>query len=58
MALLGYSFALLVLLAIVLAVLFPRLMRVLLIALAVFVGVAWLIDAAPDKTTPRQELRR
>jgi peptidoglycan/LPS O-acetylase OafA/YrhL len=41
------------------AILFPRLMRFLVIALFVFVGVTWLIDAAPDKTTPpRQELRR
>jgi hypothetical protein len=58
MALLGYSFAFLVLLGIVAWIVFPRLMRVLVIALFVFVGVAWLIDAAPDKTTTRQELRR
>jgi hypothetical protein len=44
---------------ILLAILFPRLMRALFIAVFVFVGVAWLIDAPPDKTTSRgQELRR
>jgi hypothetical protein len=58
MALLGYSFAFLVLAAIVGGIVFPRLMRFLFIALAVFVGVAWLISAPPDKTPPRQELRR
>jgi hypothetical protein len=40
------------------AILFPRLMRFLFLVLFVFVGVAWLIDAPPDKTTPRRELRR
>jgi hypothetical protein len=43
---------------ILLAILFPRLMRWTLIALAVFIGVALLMDAAPDKTKPRHELRR
>jgi hypothetical protein len=56
MAVLGYSFAFLVLLGIVAWIVFPRSMRFLALALALFVGVAWLIGP-PDKTTPRQELR-
>jgi hypothetical protein len=44
---------------ILLVILFPRAMRALFVALFVFVGVVWLIDAAPDKTTtPRQDLRQ
>lgn len=50
MALLGYSLGFVLVLGIVAWIVFPRLMRALLIALALFVGAAWLIDAAPDKT--------
>jgi hypothetical protein len=43
---------------IVFSVVFPRFLRGGLIALAVFVGVAWLIGSAPDKTMPpRHESR-
>ena len=58
MALLGYSLAFLVLLSILAWMVFPRLTRFLMIALALFIGVAWLIDAPPDKTTTREETER
>jgi hypothetical protein len=59
MALLGYSFAFLVLLGIVAWIVFPRLMRFLFIALVVFVGALWLIDATPSSPpAQRQELQR
>jgi hypothetical protein len=45
------------LLLIVLWIVFPRLMRFLALALALFVGVAWLIDAPPDKTMQREDSR-
>jgi hypothetical protein len=59
MAVLGYSFAFLVLLGIVAWIVFPGLMRWAFIAVCVFVGVAWLIGSTSDKTTPpRHESRR
>ena len=59
MALLGYSFAFLVLLGIVTWIVFPRLMRWAFIALCVFVGVAWLVDSPPPAPPPHHhELRR
>ena len=58
MALLGYSLGFLVALGIVLVILFPRLMQFLALALALFVGAAWLIDAPPDKTTTREDSRQ
>jgi hypothetical protein len=59
MALLGYSFAFLLLLLIVAWIVFPRLMRFLALALAVFIGIAWLNGSTSDTPTPpRHELRR
>jgi hypothetical protein len=40
------------------AILFPRFMRALFIALLVFVGVAWLIDASPASRSPRRRRRQ
>jgi Flp pilus assembly protein TadB len=57
MAVLGYSFAFLVLLGVVAWIVFPRLMRVLFIAVAAFVGVAWLMGSLPDKTTAQHQER-
>jgi hypothetical protein len=58
MALLGYSFAFIVLLGIVAWIVFPRLMRWAFIALCVFVGVAWLVDSPPSSRPQRQEQSR
>jgi glucose uptake protein GlcU len=53
MALLGYSFGFLLALGIVAWIVFPRAMRALIIALCVFVGVAWIVG----QTTQHQEQR-
>ncbi len=47
MALLGYSFAFLVLLAIAAWIVFPRLIRFLALALLVFVGAAVVLNSRP-----------